>query len=175
MSTRDEFIVEVWDLIEKDVVGASALVLIQDAVVERFGNEAIPSPAMIARVLADAGSKLGHPQILETDSRWREERQFFNAEELAFDTLDAALAFIDKLQQSDPTDERLRLSIQQVKMELEVVAASQKISQKRRELAREVAQWLTIWLQNPKIFPEWLTLRRSTPEFQQLFGTFARP
>ena len=46
-----------------------------------------------------------------------------------------------------------------------------------RELAREVAQWLTIWLQNPQIFGEWLSLRRSTADFQVRFcrlnsGTF---
>ena len=175
MSTREEFIVEVWDLIEKDVVGAAALGLIQDAIAERFGGEAVLSPAMIARVLADTGARLGHPQILEADARWREQRQIFSAEELAFDTLDAALAFTDKLQQSDPTPERLRLSVQQVKTELDLLAGSHVISQKRRELAREVAQWLTIWLQNPQIFPEWLTLRRSTAEFRQLFGTFAQP
>jgi hypothetical protein len=44
MSTREEFIVEVWDLIEKDVVGASALGLIQDAIAERFGSEAVRVP-----------------------------------------------------------------------------------------------------------------------------------
>ena len=171
MSTREEFIVEVWDLIEKDVVGASALGLIQDAIAERFGSEAVPSPALVARVLADAGASLGHPQILETDSRWREQRQSFTAEELEFDTL----GFVQKLEQADPTQGRLRLSIQQIKTELEILAASQTVSQKRRELAREVSQWLTIWLQNPQIFPEWLALRRSTAEFRQLFGTFPRP
>jgi len=168
MATRDEFIVEVWDLIEKDVVGAAALGLIQDAIAERFGSEAVPSPAMIARVLADLGATLGHPQILEADARWREQRQSFSAAELEFDTL----GFVEKLQQADATQAGLRLSVQQVKTELDVLAASHTISRKRRELAREVAQWLTIWLQNPQIFPEWLALRRSTAEFRQLFGTF---
>jgi hypothetical protein len=79
---------------------------------------------------------------------------------------------VEKLEQADPTQGRLRLSIQQIKTELEILAASQTVSQKRRELAREVSQWLSIWLQNPQIFPEWLALRRSTAEFQQLFGTF---
>ena len=172
---RDEFIVEVWESMAPEVVGANELIAIQNAVVEKFGNSAIPSPAFIARVLADQGARLGHPEILQADSRWREQRLFFTPDDLAFDGLDAALAFIEKLEQAEPTDERVRLSVQQVKTELLVLAASQSISQKRRELAREVVQWLTIWLQNPQIFPEWLTLRRSTAEFHQLFGTFARP
>jgi hypothetical protein len=118
---------------------------------------------------------LAHPQVLETDSRWREQRQFFSPEDLAFETIDEATAFIEKLQQQDPRVERLRLSVQQVKTELAVLAASPALSQEKRDLAREVAQWLTVWLQNPKIFPEWFALRRNTAEFQQLFGTFARP
>jgi hypothetical protein len=174
LHTRDEFIVEVWDLIEKDVVGDSALGLIQDAIAERFGDAAVPSPAFIARVIADLGVRLGHPQILEADASWREQRQFFSAEILAFETIDDATGFIEKLQQQDPALERLRVSVQQVKTELAVITTSQTVSQKRRELAREVSQWLTIWLQNPQIFSEWFALRRSTAEFQQLFGTFAR-
>ena len=173
--TRDEFIIEVWEGIGKEVVGADELVAIQNAVVQKFGSSAIPSPALIARVLADQGGRLAHPEILQADARWRERRLFFTPDDLTFDGLDAALALIEKLQQADPTDERLRLSVQHVKTELGILAASQSLSQKRRELAREVAQWLTIWLQNPQIFPEWLTLRRSTAEFHQLFGTFARP
>lgn len=168
MPTRDEFIVEVWDLIEKDVVSASTLGLIQDAIAERFGDEAVPSPALIARVLADLGAQLRHPQVLESDSRWREQRLVFSPEDLAFESIDAATAFIEKLQQQDPARERLRLSVHQVKAELDVLATAQTVGQKRRELAREVAQWLTIWLQNPQIFPEWLALRRSTAEFKDL-------
>jgi hypothetical protein len=175
LHTRDEFIVEVWDLIEKDVVGGPALGLIQDAIAERFGDAAVPSPAFIARVLADCGVQLGHPQILEADSRWRQQRQFFSPEDLAFETIDEAVAFIEKLRQQDPKLERLRLSVQQVKTELEVLAASPAVTRETRDLAREVAQWLTVWLQNPQVFPEWFALRRDTAEFQQLFGTFARP
>ena len=175
MKTKDEFIVDVWDLIEKDVVSGSALGLIQDAIAERFGDAAVPSPALIARVLADCGVVLAHPHILEADSRWREQRQFFSPEDLAFETIDEATAFIEKVQQQDPTLARLRLSVQQVKTELAVLAASSAVSQETRDLAREVGQWLTVWLQNPQIFPEWFALRRNTAEFQQLFGTFARP
>jgi hypothetical protein len=171
---RDEFIVEVWEGIGREVVGADELIAIQNAVVEKFGSSAIPSPALIARVLADQGVRLRHPEILQADSRWREQRLSFTPDDLAFDGLDTALVFIKRLEQADPTDERLRLSVQHVKTELGILATSESLSQKRRELAREVAQWLTIWLQNPQIFPEWLTLRRSTAEFHELFGTFAR-
>jgi hypothetical protein len=162
MITRDEYIVEVWEQTGREVVGAAELGLIQDALVQRFGSES--SPASIARVLADHGARLGHPEILQADSRWRERQHIFTPDDLAFDTIDAANAFIDKLQQLEQT-QSLRQSVQQIKQELDHLADS-------RAVAGEAAQWLTVWLQNPKIFAEWLDLRRSTSEFQQLFGTF---
>lgn len=158
-------IVEVWEGTGLEVVGAAELGLIQDALVQRFGTQA--SPASIARVLADHGARLGHPEILQADSRWREQQHLFTPEDLAFDTIDAANAFIEKLQQL-PQTESLRQSVQQIKQELDFLA-------NKRAVAREAAQWLTVWLQNPQIFREWLDLRRSTAEFQELFGTFPPP
>ena len=143
-------------------MGAAELSLIHDEIVERFGSES--SPASIARVLADHGARLGHPEILQADSRWREQQHLFTADELAFDTINGAYAFIEKLRQL-PYTPALRQAVLQVKQELELLA-------NRRPVAREAAQWLTVWLQNPQIFAEWLELRRSTAEFQELFGTF---
>ena len=164
-TTKDQVIVEVWEKAANDIVGASDLTLIQDALVQRFGSES--SPASIARVLADHGARLGHPEILQADSRWREQQHLFTPEDLAFDTIDAANAFIKKLQKLQQT-QSLRQSVLQIKQELDLLAT-------KRAIAREAAQWLTVWLQNPTIFTEWLDLRRSTPEFQELFGTFPPP
>jgi len=134
------------------------------------------SPASIARVLADHGVRLGHPQVLAADSRWRERNSLFTTEDLTLDTLAAAIALIAKIERFRADEiaelQRLRQSVQQLKTELQLFAATAKPGQKRRELAVEVAQWLTVWLQNPQIFTEWLALRRATSEFQELFGTF---
>ena len=58
--------------------------------------------------------------------------------------------------------ERLRQAVRSLKTELESLAKS-------KPLAAEVAQWLTVWLQNPQIFTEWLTLRQNTAEFRERF------
>jgi len=158
-------IVEAWERTGQDVVGAAELSLIHDELVERFGSES--SPASIARVLADHGARLGHPEILQADSRWREQQHLFTPDDLAFDDINAANVFIDKLEQLRQTHDQqsLRQSVLLVKQELDLLAT-------KRAVAREAAQWLTVWLQNPQIFTEWLDLRRSTAEFQELFGTF---
>src|SRR6185436_6467014 len=143
---------EVWEQTGQEVVGASELSLIQQALVERFKSES--SPASIARVLADHGARLGHPEILQADAQWRKRQHLFTPDDLAFDTIDAANIFIEKLEQLRQTHDQqsLRQSVLQIKSELDLLAP-------RQIVAREVAQWLTVWLQNPQIFQEWLELR----------------
>jgi len=168
-TTKDQLILEVWKNTGSDIVSAPELESIQQALSERFGSES--SPASIARVLADDGARLRHPEILQSDTRWREQQYFFTPDDLAFDSVDAAFGFIEKLQQAHDQPS-LRQSVLQIKQELDLLVAMPMAPPKRRAVAREAAQWLTIWLQNPQIFPEWLDLRRSTAEFQELFGTF---
>jgi hypothetical protein len=50
-------------------------------------------------------------------------------------------------------------------------ARSKIIDAAQREEAREVSQWLTIWLQAPELFSDWLDLRRRAPEFRRKFKT----
>ena len=173
MTHKEQFVVEAWERIGKDVVSAADLELINRAVIERFGTPM--SPALIARTLADEGVRLGHPEILDADLSWRERIALFTPEDLTFGTLDAANALIDRIQllhdqfDSDlSAREHLRQSVLQIKTELELLAASQKLGD--RDLAAEVAQWLTIWVQTPEIFSQWLNLRRATPVFQERFG-----
>ena len=174
MSTKFEIIVDIWERMERDVVGAPELELIQQALTVRFGG--MVSVAAIARTLADHGVRLSHPAVLATDLKWRERTSLLTQEDLSFDSVEAATAFIEKiealrenLKNDKPMLEHLRHSVQQIKGELDVLAASDRVNQKI--LAREVAQWLTIWLQNPQIFPEWLALRLKTPEFRERFLT----
>ncbi|HET8783769.1 MAG TPA: hypothetical protein VFM63_15255 [Pyrinomonadaceae bacterium] len=129
-------------------------------------NEKSQSPASIARTQADRGALLVHPDVLESDVAWRSAR-LFTAEELNFDTPAAAVAWMEELPRRNPP----RPAILSLKRELELVAASGRTSESDRELAGELAQWLTVWLQNPQIFPDWFALRRNTAEFRQLFGS----
>ena len=167
MLTKEQFIVEVWERTAKDVVGAAELTLIQEAVNKRFGNSAGISPAAIARVLADHGALLGHPEVLQTDVRWRESNLFFTPEELTFGTLEGATALMDKIEslrrqlESEKSKvEQLYRQVRQFKSELQLIPTN---------LGQELAQWLTIWLQNPQIFAEWLELRRASAEFRRRF------
>ena len=149
----------------KEVVGASELESIQQAILTRFGTGV--SPASIARALADHGVRLGHPEILQADVRWRASNLLFSTEDLTIDNLDGATRLMDKIESlrrqfenEAALLEHLYQEVRQIKSELQLVATN---------LAGELAQWLTVWLQNPGIFKEWLDLRRATDEFHERF------
>jgi hypothetical protein len=172
MRTRELLIIDVWKPLDKEVVGAAELELIRETIIQRFGTSV--SPATIARALADHGVRLGHPEILQADARWREHNSLFTPEDLTFGTVEAATALMEKIERlrerienEELMLEHLRHEVRRLKTELELIASNEKAANKY--LAAELAQWLTVWLQNPQIFPEWLALRRSTEEFQARF------
>ena len=170
MTGRDQFIIDWWSEYGNESAGAAELEQIQQALLERFGAQGRESPATIARTLADDGVRLRHPEILAADVRWREREQLalFTSEELDFSNIVAALAWIERLV-SLPQAPELRSFVVQLKTELELVAKSMRIALPERLVAAEVAQWLSVWLQNPPLFPAWLSLRRESPEFLAQF------
>ena len=170
MNAREQLILDLWADMGKESAGAAEIELIRQALLDRLGAQGRESPASVARILADHGVGLKHPEILEADVRWRERQEFalFTPEELNFTSIEAAVAWIEKL--SDlPAEPEVRRLVLQIKGELELLAASLVVMDNQRELAAEVAQWLTIWLQNPSIFADWLSLRRESEEFRARF------
>ena len=167
---KKQVIIELWRETGKQTVGASELELLQQGLLARFGAGGSESPAAIARTLADHGVSLRHPEILEADMRWRHDwmTALFSPEDLNVGTLEAATALIQKIERlrlefagNEATLESLRQSVRRMKGELELMT--------NQPLAQELAQWLTVWLQNPQIFEEWLALRRATAEFRERF------
>jgi hypothetical protein len=123
----------------------------------------------MARTRADQGAQLVHPDVLDADVRWRSPK-LFTAEELNFDSPAAAVRWMENLGGRTNHDQ-LRPAVLSLKRELELTIKSQRTSEADRQLAHEVSQWLTVWLQNPGIFNDWFELRRNTAEFVQLFGS----
>ena len=164
--TKELLIIDAWKPLDKVVVGAAELESIRETIANRFGTDV--SPASIARALADHGARLGHPEILQADVRWRESNLLLTPEDLTLETLESATALMDRIEslrqqlESDkPKVEQLYQQVRQLKSELELMPTS---------LGQELAQWSAIWLQNPQIFSDWLALRRDTAEFRAQFG-----
>jgi hypothetical protein len=168
--TKRDVIMEVWAESDSQSAGAYELNLIQQAVEESFGT--VESPASLARILADGGIPLRHPEILEADSTWREQRlsRLFGATGLDFGSLKAALESVNRV-------EALRLQLVEVGDQKKLKGLVEHVREVKTDLldqhtliGREAAEWLTVWLQNPTIIENWLSLRRNSTEFLKKFG-----
>jgi hypothetical protein len=180
--TRRESIIQAWERLERAPLGERELSEIQRSVREQLGADD-ESPAAIARVLADEGAELRHPEVIEFDARWREakiereSRRFKGLEGLLTGKpmrLGKAEALIKRLErlrrrgdeQSEKEARRLAVSGRQL---AELLAKDGKLDKLQRAEQAEIAEWLKVWIQTPSLFADWLDLRRRSPEFQKKF------
>lgn len=178
-STKRDLIIEVWEHLDCESVGAEELKQIQTALRERFGEGSVQSPAAIARTVADEGAVLRHPEVFDCDLKWRQQQitAVLPLDEIKFATLEEAAMTISKLQaarqrfQKDGDQAGLRRVRELAlcgKQDAVMVARSGVVEQQKKLEAQEIAKWLTVWLQEPDLFEDWLSLRRSSKEFLQL-------
>lgn len=169
-NAKEQLILDIWAEVDNESAGAAELELIQEQLLARSNTQVRESPASIARTLADNGVRLRHPEVLAADLRWRQRQEIalFAPEELSFPTIEGAVAWMEKLSTLELQPE-LRSLVLQVKTELGLLATSKHVPANEKQIAAEVAEWLTVWLQNPPIFADWLTLRRESPDFQMRF------
>lgn len=180
--TKQDLIIEVWEALDCESVGASELKQIQEVIRQRFGAGSLDSPASIARTLADEGAVLRHPEVLSLDTEWREWElsALIQPNELNFSGLAEASASIKKLDTlrrkfEENSEEqqlgRLREMTLGFKQDALGMARSKTVEKQKRMEAMEIAQWLTVWLQSPDIFEDWVSLRQGSPAFMRQFGS----
>ncbi len=176
---RIDLIIEVWETLDCESVGAKELGEIQRVVGERFGPGAIDSPASIARTLADEGAVLRHPEVLEADTQWRQTvlsgSQFIEIDISTFETVQNALENLDNLSSElqDATDSQplagAKAAVLSARQQALSIAKSARVDSSVKAEKREIAHWLTIWLQSPEMFQHWLDLRKRSTEFRRRF------
>ena len=171
-TNKQELIIEVWEALDCESVGCRELEQIQEVLHERFGPGGQESPAAIARVVADEGAVLRHPEVLECDSKWR--MQYLQAQaferELDFSDFDKAVASFSAIETAQASgDGRLREVVTNARQNQILISRSKIIDPAGRELAKEISQWLLVWLQSPQLFSDWLDLRLRSEEFRNKF------
>ncbi|HRA39690.1 MAG TPA: hypothetical protein PK108_03955, partial [Pyrinomonadaceae bacterium] len=62
--TKNELIIEVWEKLDCENVGSTEIEAIEIAVAAEYGQAAVDSPMIIARLLADEGAELRHAEIM---------------------------------------------------------------------------------------------------------------
>ncbi|MFN6962744.1 MAG: hypothetical protein ACK4S4_03140 [Pyrinomonadaceae bacterium] len=178
--TKHDLMIEVWEKLDCESVGAAEIEAIESAVEGRFGRAAVESPMRIARLLADEGAVLRHAEIMQL---WviRREAEIGEARSVEslmnFESFDAAVRTIDSLEarrrslaadnERDALRE-LRSHAIEAKKKLLAAPRSRPAAERRRDA--EIAQWLTIWLQTPELWQNWIRLRRASSEFKKVFG-----
>ena len=178
---KTDLIIEVWEKLDCESVGAAEIEAIETAVEAAYGNSAVDSPMIVARLLADEGAELRHSEIMELFLRRASVRPYDAALEGLVKTTDlkAMLASIRNAEnlrkkfQVDNDREGLRVLRNEViadKNRLMDVASKATSSVEKRALANEMAEWLTLWLQSPELFETWLELRRKSADFAMKFG-----
>jgi hypothetical protein len=179
--TKRELIIEVWEVLDCESVGARELEKIQHALREKFGEGASESPASIARIVADEGAVLRHPEVFDCDLKWRRQNleKWSFRDGLDFSDLSSAFEAVVKLEEkrlqlqadNEPKAlKKLREAVAAARKDSLLQARSKIIDNGSREQLKEIAHWLTVWLQSPELFSDWLDLRRRSPDFREKFG-----
>lgn len=178
---KTELIIEVWEKLDCENVGAAEIEAIETVVDSVFGKSAVDSPMMIARLLADEGAELRHSEIMDLYVTRASDRPYDAAFANLVDTEDLratlrSIRQIENLRRKFETEddrEGLRLLRSKVIAEKERklgVTKKGSVPETARLEAREIAEWLTIWLQSPELFETWIKLRRESTDFVSTFG-----
>jgi hypothetical protein len=175
-----DLMIEVWELLDCENVGAAEIIAIETAVRERFGEQAVASPMVIARLLADEGAELRHSEIMELHVERSAETVYDAALRNIIDIsgLGPAASSIKQLENlrrkyaGDGDVEGLRLMRERAvdaKEEALQLAGDRRELAESRQMYAEIAEWFTIWLRSPEVFENWLTVRRSSKDYISKF------
>lgn len=180
--TKTDLIIEVWEALDCESVGARELLAIEKEVRERFGDSAVDLPMKTARLLADEGAELRHSEILELDVERRLESpydaMFRNI--LKFSDFKQALISIRQLENlrqkflRENDKEGLRLVRETAikgRNRASMISKNEKVDGQKRDEKGEIAEWFTLWLQSPEIFENWIQLRQNSKDFLERFPT----
>jgi hypothetical protein len=178
--TKQDLIFEVWEGLDCESVGAKEIEAIETVVRDVFGTNAVESPMIIARQLADEGAELRHAEILKLDVLRRIETpyapMFRNI--LGFSDFQATLHSIRQLENlrqkflSEDDKEGLRLVREtgiKGKNRATMISKDPKVDIKKRAEKAEIAEWFRLYLQSPELFENWIRLRQNSKDFKERF------
>ena len=167
---KRDLIIEVWEKLDCETVGAEEIRAVEEVVRGVYGKSAAESPMLIARLLADEGAELRHSEIMHLFVERYEEKpytaEFRNIMKLG--SLSSALASIRRLEnlRKKFVSEKDKEGLRQVRER--TIGAKKEL--KKTPEDKEIAQWLTIWLQTPEAFEGWIALRKRSKDFREQFG-----
>lgn len=178
--TKIDLMIEVWEKLDCESVGAKEITAIEKVVREKYGSNAVETPMRTARILADEGAELRHAEILELDVTRRLETPYapLFRNILKFSDFRQTIISIRQLENlrrkftTENDKEGLRLVRETAvkgKNRALMISKNPKVEQQKQAEKKEIAEWFTIWLQNPEVFETWVSLRQNSKDFKEKF------
>lgn len=179
--TKNDLIIEVWEKLDCENVGASEIGAIGDVIADLYGASAVDSPMVIARLLADEGAELRHSEIMKLYVERASDRPYDAAMRnvLNIDDMQGTAVSIRNLEnlrrkyKSENDKDGLRVVRETAlrgKRNATEMAERKSVDAVTQQINAEIAQWFTIWLQTPEVFDSWVALRQISPDFIDRFG-----
>ncbi len=178
--TKNDLIIEVWEKLDCESVGERELVAIETVIRAKYGDSAVDSPMILARLLADEGAELRHEEVLKLHIKRCSDtpyapmfRNIFNIK--GFSQTIYSIRKMENLRvkfTADDDREGLRLIREatiKVKADAILLSKDRKKTRRMRAENAEIAEWLTIWLQSPDVFENWVKLRQNSQDFKEKF------
>ena len=183
--TKNDLVIEVWEKLDCESVGSGEIEAIETVIADNYGQSAVDSPMVIARLLADEGADLRHSEIMTLFVERNADTVYSAALRniLQLGDLKHALATIRNLENlrrkydSDNDKEGLRrvreTALRGKKLVNEIVNRPS-IEGLTQQINIEISEWLSVWLQTPTFFDDWVELRQRSADFVERFGQVRR-
>jgi len=158
-------------------VTAREIAVINQALIEEYGEGGAMTPAEIARILHDEDLPVRFDQIFRmmttTEKYENAFARFLENDDLA--EAEKSIRGIDELyrkfkQAGDRAGHALRVRSgpdRQAERDRAFAVVSPLCGAAAR--TGEIAEWFAVWLQTPDLFTEWVGLRKASAEFKNLF------
>lgn len=178
--TKQDLMIEVWEALDCESVGAKELITINEEIKKRYGEGAVESPVAIARLLADEGAELRHAEVLDLNVQWltrdSNDALFRNVLKFAdFKQAENTIKTLESLRKKflSENDKKGLLRVIETakkgKQRAEMISRNQKVDEQKRAEKAEISEWFTIWLKQPDLFQNWLAVRKRSKDFQEKF------
>ena len=179
--TKNDLVIEVWEKLDCENIGALEIEAIEEAVRGQYGEQAVDSPMQIARLLADEGADLRHSEIMELYIARASNRPYEAAFRNVLDIsgLKSALVSLRNLEslrtkyKKDDDKEGVRLvreAALTAKQQAAETAERTRVDAATRQINAEIAEWFRVWLQTPELFESWVDLRQRSEDFISKFN-----
>lgn len=178
---KTDLIIEVWEKLDCESVGVAEIEAIEVVLRDNYGAAAVDPPMITARLLADEGAHLRHAEIMRLhvsrSSQRPHDAAFRSA--LKFDNLRVTLASLRHLNnlrrrltsENDRHGLRaMRDAVIAAKADARAAAERPTLDAGTRHVQAEIAEWLTVWLQTPDLFENWVMVRQRSASFTDKFG-----